>query len=356
MTWLNLRDRDAIVTDNKMILRVYGYSHPRLGYICDPEYAPANIHMSNEPRAHRASVNQTYYKFYADEGLQFIQEKHPEYMLWYPPLQRMLVGVKKEQIAETRRPGTTLQNLIKKEARDPLLQALDSLLSLIQAESDLSTDDFGVFGSLLHNFYHPAFSDLDFTVYGRNQLGKLRETLSEIYQGKNSSLKNEFDTMESVREKDWKFLNYSLDEYVWHQKRKQIYAVFHQKQSRRMIKAEFEPVKRWEEIQNENLNAIRIQSKGWIRIVARVTNDKDAPFMPSIYQIEPTETLEGQTVDDIQQVVSFIEEFRLQAQKDESILVEGNLEQVNMPNQSFQQVTLTYGPRYYEQVLKIAKI
>jgi hypothetical protein len=50
-----------------------------------------------------------------------------------------------------------------------------------------------------------------------------------------------------------------------------------------------------------------------------------------------------------------MEEFRLQAQKDEVVIVEGNLEEVVSPNSRFHQITLTYCPRYYEQVLKVAK-
>ena len=52
-------------------------------------------------------------------------------------------------------------------------------------------------------------------------------------------------------------------------------------------------------------------------------------------------------------IFSFMEEFRQQAQKDETVIVEGNLEEVVSPNESFHQVTLTYCPRYYEQVLKV---
>ena len=48
-----------------------------------------------------------------------------------------------------------------------------------------------------------------------------------------------------------------------------------------------------------------------------------------------------------------MEEFRQQAQKDETVIVEGNLEEVTSQSGSFWQVTLTYCPRYYEQVLKV---
>ncbi len=45
----------------------------------------------------------------------------------------------------------------------------------------------------------------------------------------------------------------------------------------------------------------------------------------------------------------------MQAHRDEEVYVEGNLEQVTSSTKTFHQITLTYGPRYYEQVLKVLK-
>jgi len=347
-----LRDRDAIVTGEGIIFRVYGYSHPPYAYVCDPEYAPANIYKSKDARAYRAKGNQVYYKFYA-EGLRFVQQKYPKYLVRHKPLHRSLVGVKKEQIIETRKPDKTLQTLLKKDPQDTLLQALHTLFSLLLQRSSLSKVDFGIFGSLLHNFYHPMFSDIDLIIYDGEELKRLRETLNTLYCEGDSPLRNEFDTLKSVEGKHWKFQNYSLKDYVWHQKRKQVYALFHHEESGRTIKTEFEPVKRWEEIRNEYDPNMRILRKGWIKILARVTDDNDAYFMPSIYQIEPSRVLKGRRVDHVQRVVSYVEEFRMQAQRDELVVVEGNLERVSTPKQTFNQITLTYCPRYYEQTLKV---
>jgi hypothetical protein len=41
---------------------------------------------------------------------------------------------------------------------------------------------------------------------------------------------------------------------------------------------------------------------------------------------------------------------------DEKIIVEGALEEVVSPEGSFNQVALTYCPRYYEQVLKVERL
>jgi predicted nucleotidyltransferase len=254
---------------------------------------------------------------------------------------------------ETRKPDQTLKHLLEKQPSDALLKALQRLTSLILERSGLSEMDLGVFGSLLHGFYHPFFSDLDFVVYGKERLGTLQETLEALFLEEVSPLRNEFETEESLKDKEWRFVNYSPAEFVWHQKRKVVYAVFHYKRSGRKIKTEFEPVKRWEEIQNEYDADTRILKRGWIKTTARVIDDSETAFMPSIYKIELDKILEGLNVDDIQRIVSFVEEFRMQAEKDEEVYVEGNLEQVVTSTGTFHQITLTYGPRYYEQVLKV---
>ena len=61
----------------------------------------------------------------------------------------------------------------------------------------------------------------------------------------------------------------------------------------RVIKAEFEPVKAWSEIKSEYDPQTRIKQKGWVKLKARITADDEAPFIPSIYGIEPLEVYSG---------------------------------------------------------------
>jgi predicted nucleotidyltransferase len=212
-----------------------------------------------------------------------------------------------------------------------------------------------VFGSLLHGFHHPKFSDIDLIVYGRKENARMRETLQALYRDDLSGFRNEFDTDEAVKGKRWRFKNYSVKELLWHQKRKLVYGLFDDAKSGRTIKAEFEPVKAWSEIASEYDPKTRILRMDWVKINARVVADNDAPFIPSVYDIEPLEVLSG-TRDALEamRVISYMEEFRLQAQKDEVVCVEGNLEEVVTPNGSSHQIALTYCPRYYEQALKVA--
>lgn len=352
-----LRDRDAIITNEDIILRVYGYTHPPKAYVCDVEYAPLSIYKTTTQRAFRKSPNkeQTYYKFYFDQGLRFVQKNYPKYTIAYLPLQARLVGVEREHIKEARIPQQKFQQLITNQPKDTLIESLQNLFTILRTRATLSAGDFGVFGSLLQSFYHPQYSDLDLIVYGRKKLQPLQQLLQQLYTEKNTPLKNEFKNEGALRGKHWRFKNYSPKEYVWHQRRKLIYALFRNKSGKRIIKAEFEPVRSWKEMSNEYDPKQRIMRQGWIEAQARITEDKDAPFMPSIYQIEPLKTTSQTRPDSIKRILSYVEEFRMQAKQDETVTVEGNLEEVTTAKDSFHQITLTRTPRYYEQVLKVTR-
>jgi predicted nucleotidyltransferase len=93
---------------------------------------------------------------------------------------------------------------------------------------------------------------------------------------------------------------------------------------------------------------------GWVKVLAEVTEDEQAFFIPSIYGVEPREVIEGPSeAAQATRILSYVEEFRKQATAGEVVYVEGNLEQVTTSTISFYQIALTYCPRYYEQALKV---
>ncbi|MEM3731093.1 MAG: nucleotidyltransferase domain-containing protein [Candidatus Bathyarchaeia archaeon] len=356
MAPLKLRDRDAIITREGLIFRVFGYTHPKNAFICDAEYAPEEIFKSKNPKAIRTYGKHIFYKFYEDEGWKFIHKNFPQHTIFFEALGKNVVGVKIENIAEIRKPEDVLQKLLEREDKDELLKILHAILETTTQLSSLTTKDFGVFGSLLHGFYHPLFSDIDIIVYGRENLARVRGLLQELYEDKGSGFSNEFETDAPVHGKLWRYKNLSPKEFVWHQRRKLVYGVFHGEASNRAIKVEFEPVKKWNETRNEYGEIRKITREGWVKALLRVKDDSEAPFMPSIYLVEPIEILEGPKAEDIRRVVSYLEEFRMQAWNDEKVYVEGNLEEVETSSGSFHQITLSYGPRYYEQVIKSLSI
>ncbi|MBT0158713.1 hypothetical protein G4O51_01875 [Candidatus Bathyarchaeota archaeon A05DMB-2] len=356
MTNLRLRDRDGIFTKEGIIFRVFGYSHPPNAYLCDAEYASAKIFASNDPRAPRTGKDQLFYKFYNDEGMKLVTKKYPQYMVFHEMLGLKLVGVNENAIMEARKPDERLVALLEAEPADELLRAMQRVLNIALENSGLKSRNFGVFGSMLHGFHHPKYSDIDFVIYGKAENAKVRQTLEELYARGDSGLSNEFASDDAMKGKRWLFKNFNVKDFVWHQRRKMIYGLYNDRAgSGRIIKAEFEPVKAWSEIHSEYDAEARIVQKGWAKIKARVTADSDAPFIPSVYGIQPIEVLSGpREAADTVRVFSYMEEFRQQAWRDETVVVEGNLEEVQSAKGSFHQITLTYCPRYYEQVMKLA--
>lgn len=357
MARLSLRDRDGVITREGLIFRVFGYSHPKKAYICDAEYASADIFSSTDPRAPRTGGRELFYKFYNDEGLKLVFSKFPQYTIFHEMLNQKVLGVNHDDVAEARKPEERLQTLLETEPKDKLVDATERVLNTVMQNSGLSPENFGVFGSMLHVFHHPDFSDIDLIVYGKKENSAMRRTLEALYADGGSGFRNEFATNQAMEGKCWRFKNLNVKEFTWHQKRKMIYGLFDDKKSGRITKAEFEPVKAWSEIASEYDTKSRIIRKGWVKISARIVDDADAPFIPSVYKIKPLEVFKGKR-DALEavRVFSYMEEFRQQAQKDETVVIEGNLEEVVSSEGSFHQITLTYCPRYYEQVLKVATL
>lgn len=344
------RDRDAPVTPEGLIFRTYGYNHPEGSCFCDLEYAPETLYRTDDPRALRDGLPTRYYKFHFDGGLRFALDHDPPYKILHSSLNRMLVGVREEQLSYTVHPDERLRELMEADG-DPLVEAAAEVLCLVIDNSTLRLEDFGVFGSLAHGFHNPQYSDLDFIIYGRRELRELRTTLEELYV--EGSLKNEFDNW-TTRDPPahWNFTHYSKEDYGRSQRQKHIYATHESKALGRTVKVEFEPVRRWDAVNNEYEVTERIESLGRVEAVGEILSCDEAGFMPSLYPIKLKQIDAYIDHQDVLRVVSYVEEFRLQLKPGETAVIRGNLERVEMRRREFYQITLSYGPDYFDQVLK----
>lgn len=347
---MRLRDRDAVLSKEKIIFRVLGYEHPAGGVICDAEYAPSSLFVSKNPKAPRETFwGEKYYKFYEHEGIEFVKNNFPNYQIKFEPLGKELVGLRENQISQVRLPKEKLKEVFREEGGDELIEALKKVLTEIFNRSKLRMEDFGVFGSILHDFYHPKYSDLDFTVYGRRAILELRSLLKEFYK-EGAFMANEFEVM-PFKDK-WKFKRLSLKEFFAHQKEKLIYAVLIDRSFGRRIKVEFEPVRSDDELPKGKEKLERIRRVGWASAVGEIVDDSESYFMPSIYRVEVKKAIKGARAARADKIISYVEEFRMQAEAGDKVYVEGNLEEVTFDGEKSYQITLSYGERYYDQALK----
>ena len=349
---MRFRDRDAPVTPEGLIFRTYGYDHPPDSCYCDLEYASESIYTTDNPKAIRTGFT-NYYKFYLDGGLKFAMEREPPYVLFHEPMGVEMVGVKAEQLSRVMRPDERLKKLLEEE-NDPLVETARDVLDLVLERSSLRLCDFGVFGSLAHGFHHPHYSDVDLIIYGVEQLKELRSTLVELYR--EGSMMNEFETWTPADPpQHWNFIEYEKTEYGGYQRRKLIYARFVSSKLGRKVNVEFEPVRRWDEIRNEYPITERIEQIGRVEAVGEVLSDDEGGFMPSVYPVELHEVSCDVDPGSISRVISYVKEYRLQLMEGEMAQIEGNLERVITEDGEFHQITLSYGPDYFGQVLKALK-
>jgi predicted nucleotidyltransferase len=347
---MNFRDRDAPVTNSGLIFRTYGYDHPKDSCFCDLEYAPEYLYRTDDPRAVRDGLSKKYFKFYFDSGLKFALGNNPPYRIHHKALDRIMVGVKKSDVSFVVRPERKLQELFV-YAEDPLQKTCVEIVDLLTDSSSLKESDLGIFGSLAHDFHNPKFSDVDLIVYGSRELKELRSTLKDLFNSQIFS--NEFERW-TIQDPPahWNFKYLSKKQYGFLQKRKGIYAIYHASNLGRYVKIEFEPVRQWGEIHNKYEKTISIKNLGCIKASGVVVSDDSSGFMPSLYHVKLDNITFDIDPEEVEYILSFVEEFRLQVVKGERFIVRGNLEEIKTRNRRFYQITLSYGKNYFEQVLK----
>lgn len=350
---MRFRDRDAPVTPTGLVFRTLGYDHPANSCFCDLEYASEKVYRTDDPKALRDGLPTKYYKFYLDGGLKFALSQEPPYRILHRPLNRMMVGVTAEQLSHIIRPGERLKELMATNG-DPLIEATREVLELVTDRSDLEPSDFGVFGSLAHGFHNPRYSDIDLVIFGMDELKELRMTLEGLYD--EGLLGNEFqDWTPEDPPNHWNFTNYSKEEYGQSQRRKLIFAKYDSEGLGREVNVEFEPVRKWDEIDNEYEKTEGIEELGRVQAIGEILSGDEGGFMPSIYPVELKELDANVDPDQIRRVVSYVKEFRLQLEAGERVLIRGNLERVETKDEWFHQITLSYGPNYFDQMLKIIR-
>lgn len=248
-------------------------------------------------------------------------KRHPEYLYDSPITGISMSAVPISKITNHLKPEEKIINLSRFGDLDALQsKALDLALE-ISDESSVPLKYFGVTGSILLDI-HQKFSDIDLTVYGVKNSECVRETLKQIYSAGSHSI-SKISGEEAERWCLSKAENYPLtyDEAYKMLSRKWNRGIF------KGTKFSIHPVKLEEEVDEKYGDRI-FNPRGMIRIEARVSDDSEADFMPSIYKVEDVRILEGQPVEDIIEVASYEGFYGGIAYKGERIAVYGKLEKV----------------------------
>ena len=254
-------------------------------------------------------------KLNTDLANSLLRETHPSYLFHSSLFDADLHGVPIDKITKHHQPTKKLKELMNVafNQQNPLQKKLVKLVDLLLRQG-IQLDQLGVTGSFLIGAENEK-SDIDLVIYDRGIFHQAREIIKDlIHQGELSVVDDHFwgDSY------DRRGTSLTIEEYVWHEKRKFNKAVF------KSIKFDLSLVVPPTESDD------RVYSKkGKVVFSAKVIDDQQAFDSPSSYELDHqdykkvicfTPTYTGQAmIGDVVEVSGFIEES--QDEQDQRVIV-----------------------------------
>ncbi|NQT09475.1 hypothetical protein HQ586_10385 [Candidatus Bathyarchaeota archaeon] len=193
-----LRDGDAVLTTHGFIFYVFGYEHPADRYHGFLKYVPRDESESFEIewldlgwRMEGGDIVRPL-ELYSPEShtkiVKGFREHFPEYLYHSEQLDRWMITVPRDHIRRVFRPSERLKEIIEEGASDSLEEEALSLIQKLTETSGVSTDFFGVHGSISLGTSREE-SDIDLSVYGASNFRLVKKGLLEAEEAGLLSLK-----------------------------------------------------------------------------------------------------------------------------------------------------------------------
>jgi predicted nucleotidyltransferase len=315
------RDRDYIQTPDNLFFAVIGNVHPRDRVLAYLKYLP-------NPRGKWGRVKRRYARAIGHysateimETVDFLRKRYPDYIYLYDPLQTAFSAVPLGKIAKHYRPEERLEELRRTKHPDVLESKTIELASFLSEQSGASIGRLGVTGSILLNI-HGNFSDIDLTVYGREESRRIKEALLSLYEQNSNPIRKLTGSLLSAWCKEQSSAHpLSLKEA------RNLYA-------RSWNRAVFEnavfsihPIKIEQEV-TERFGEELYKPLGVFDATARVVDASDSCFMPATYFVTDMRFERKGQFGHVERVVSYEGLYADIASEGDEIFVRGKLEEV----------------------------
>lgn len=170
------KDRDFVETREGMFFCVAGYLHPADRVTAYLKYVPTREGKWGRGDTRYTRTLDYYHVTQVENTYRFLRENHPRYLYDCPVRNIQLSAVPYTDI-ETYYHPTERLSTITASPSDPLEEKAAAVARLLGEYVDPGC--LGVTGSLLLGSHNPAFSDIDITVYGKENAEQVREAVLE---------------------------------------------------------------------------------------------------------------------------------------------------------------------------------
>ena len=173
------KDKDFIETEEGLIFCVVGYLHPPQSFTAYLKYVPQpNGKWTRDHTSYRRAIDH-YHVDEVNQTFVWLRENHPEYLFKCPVRNITISTVPNSRVLAYYEPEKRLQELFTSKKRDRLEAQVCQLVDSLSDLTGLSSNDFGVTGSVLLKTHNIVFSDIDLTVMGLEAAHQVREFFAE---------------------------------------------------------------------------------------------------------------------------------------------------------------------------------
>jgi predicted nucleotidyltransferase len=314
-SWMKAREGDLIKTKSNVLFDVKGLVHPREKIIAFPRFIPS-------PQGTRQGKEGKYGKVYSlGDRFKYLQENHPDLIVFDPVFGETLCEVPITQIAEHYKPEEKLAFIRPSKHLNPLETKALRLAETLQKEANIPWGSLGISGSIMAGLATEK-SDIDPIIYGISSCRKAYIALEKLLEVEDSGFKpyslQELQELFDFRSKDTQM---SFEDFVNVESRKAFQGKF--MGSDYFIRF----VKDWNEV-SEHYGDLWFKNSGYAKITANIDDSTDSLFTPCNYRIADVRVVEGPKLQPIKEIVSFRGRFCKQATNGEAVEVQGKVELV----------------------------
>lgn len=170
------KDRDMVETCDGLMFVVVGYLHPPGRVTAYLKYVPAEEGKWRRGDTRYTRTLRYYHVTQVENTYGYLRKSHPDYLYDCPVRNITVSCVPLSDVKRYYNPVERVDSLIRGGPSDSLEEKLLGLVEYLREHADVE-GKIGVTGSILTRSHNPEFSDIDITVYGREESRRVREAV-----------------------------------------------------------------------------------------------------------------------------------------------------------------------------------